>query len=311
MPLISPHLNLKRLSHSSRELLHSCPRKYFLYKMMTNRIVRGVLEQEDNEHLRFGSVVGLGVQEYFKTKDLDKCYWAMFNAWDGGLDDESDKRKTFWHSIYSIDRFTTFYMDNYQHTELLYFDGIPAVELGFSIDCGDGFVYRGFLDALLIDKMAMKLIVYEGKTTGSYQLHSAMYQNSGQALGYKLVIDALMKKLGWEFQSGFTVDYCVYQTKKYEWSILPFPKSHVELALWVKNILMDAQLIEFYSDQEYWPQHGESCYNFSSVCQYFDVCQMSDKFLLGAPIEEIAPAPEKEDKYQFKFRLEDLLETLT
>lgn len=307
------HPNLKRLSHSSRDLLHSCPRKYYLYKMLTNRIIRGVLEAEDSEHLRYGDVTGFGIQQYFLHKDLDQCYWEMFKRWPGGLDDESEKKKTFWHSLNAVDKFVPFYLDNYQHTELLHFDGIPAIELGFSIDCGDGYVYRGFLDALLIDRMNRKLIVYEGKTTGSYVTHSAMFQNSGQALGYKLVIDALVKKLGWKFQEDYSVSYCIYQTKKQEWSIMgPFMKTHVELALWVKNILMDCQLVDFYNGQDYWPQHGENCYNFGSVCQYFDICHMSDKYLLGVEDTSlIVPKPEDEKKYQFKFKLEDLLETLS
>lgn len=307
---LSPvHPNVSKMSHSSSNLLHSCPRKFYLYKMMKNRYVRGVLESEDSEDLKFGSAVGEGVQSAMAGTN---AYWDIFRSWKGGIDDEDGlaKRKTFWHALYAVDRFIPFYNEHLSQCELLFFDGKPAVELGFIIDCGGGFEYRGKLDALLINKITNRLVPFEGKTTGMKFVHPAMYQNSGQALGYKLVTDVIARALGIPFQDQFTVAYSVYKCWQQAWEYMEFQKTHSQMALWIKNILEDIATIERHSDADYWPQHGESCYSFNKPCGYLDVCGYKDKLLLGAEPKDITPKMDKESDYPFKFKLEELVETL-
>jgi len=80
--------------------------------------------------------------------------------------------------------------------ELVYVDGKPAVELGFRVFCLNEFKVRGFIDLVLRDKRDGKLLVFELKTTRFTNVHPAMYKNSGQALGYSLILDYVSQKLG-------------------------------------------------------------------------------------------------------------------
>jgi hypothetical protein len=299
------HSNLKLLSHSSSVLLHKCPRKYELYKLL-GKIAE---EEQGDEHLIFGDVVGRGVQNYLEHGDFDRAQFEVFMAWKKSIDDDAgDKaRKNFWHALYAVDRFTATRNTILGNYKLAYFDGKPAVELGFSIDCGNGFFYRGFLDALLIDTVRNELVVYEGKTTKNKNIHPAMYKHSGQSIGYAVVIDTLAAKLGLGVKSSYTVRYFVYKTFAYEWEMMPFDKSHTQRALWIKNLLLDIKHILWYAEEGYFPMQGENCYDFFRPCEFFGLCELQNEHLTGGKV----PAEKNDgDKYQFKYKLETIIESL-
>lgn len=174
--------HLKLLSHSSDELLNDCSRKYEIQKLRSN--FGAMVYQDGDEHLDYGSIVGIGIQEYMKNKSVDEAYWKMFTSWKNSIDsDEGEsKRKTFWHSLIAIDKFKFFLATELRHYDLVSFDGYPACELGFSIDCGDGFFYRGFLDMLLWNSLSEELVPWEGKTEGGYnEPNEAAYRKIGRA----------------------------------------------------------------------------------------------------------------------------------
>lgn len=294
------HPNLKKLSDSSLLTLHSCERKYELYKLL----------QQDNEEdgdTRFGHVVGVGVQELFVSGDIRKAYMAAFLRWKDDIDDFEgvDKsKKTFYHVLLALDKFLVIRNTVFGKYDLVYFEGKPAVELGFSIDFGDGFIHRGFLDALLIHRETKELAPYEGKTTKYKNVHEAAFRNKSQGLGYGVVVDRIAKELGLEFSSTYWVNYSIWKTGAAEWELLKFKKNLTHRALWLKNILLDIDRITAYGNDGYFPMRGESCYGFFKVCDFFGTCEMAT--------ENVVPQPkllvEAEDKYQFKFSLEDIIE---
>lgn len=295
------HPNLKLLSHSSDTLLHKCPKKYELYKL------GGKLDGEDNDqHLTFGDVVGVGVQDYLLHSSVNSAALTMFMRWHKMLDDEDGVRdkKTFWHCLYALDKFEGLRNSQLSHYELAAFNGKPALELGFSIDLGDGFFYRGFLDALFIDKIRNSLKVYEGKTTKFRNIHAAMFQNSGQGLGYSLVVDAISKQLGMELGSSYDVLYAVYKTGAYEWETFNFSKSHTQRAMWLKNLLRDKQHIAEYAWDDYFPMHGENCFDFFRPCPHFGSCEISSWLQYPKPVLTV----DDQSKYQFHFTLEELID---
>lgn len=297
---------LKLLSHSSDMLLHSCPIKYLITKINP---LFGRLEQEANEHLSFGSVVGIGVQSYMETNSREAAIFKMLCAWDQFIDSDLGvkSKKSFWHSIFALDRFILFRAQELRNYELISFNGIPATELGFTIDCGDGYSYRGYLDCALWNEGTKQIVPLEIKTSGSYAIDPAMWINSPQGSAYKLVTDAIAAMLGLERSDRFQVIYGVYQSRQYLWSAIPFPKSRKTLALFIRNLLADKQLVQTYMQMDYFPQHGENCYSYGRECHLLGMCDKSPKLWMRDGIQY---PDENDGRYQFSFRLEDLMDNL-
>lgn len=291
--------NLKLGSNSSSGTLHKCPRCFQLDKLSQRT-------NEEDEDTRFGHVVGACVQELLASGSRDRAYITALQGWHTDLDhvDDIKKRKTFWHSLFAIDRFSTLRSTYFSNYELVYFEGKPAIELGFSIDIGDGYFYRGFLDALLIHKTTGELIAYEGKTTKFKDVNEASYQNSAQGLGYSVVVDTIADLLGLAHTSSYWVYYVVWKTGSAEWEVLKFKKSHTDRALWLKNILLDKERVQGYIADDYFPMYGESCYSFFRQCHWFGTCSMATEKIILEPVVNIEP----DDKYRFKFKLEDIIE---
>lgn len=294
------HPNLKLTSHSGLTTLHKCPRKFQIDKML------GEGPPERDAHLDFGTLVGVGVQELLLTNSINRAYFKMFQTWGVDLDDEEGKRdkKTFWWALPAIDRFFTLRHSALSGYELVYVNGKPALELGFSINCGGGFRYRGFIDALLIHTATQTLMPLEVKTTKNREPNEATYKNSGQALGYSVILDSVSHLLGVDVRNSFRVKYPVWSTSKQEWEIFDFSKDFSDRASWIRNLLFDIEDIRRYAENSFFPMRGESCFDFFRQCEHLDTCTLSDKFLFAGTKEKI----EKDNKYQFKLELADIID---
>ena len=298
------HPNLKQLSNSSSVTLHRCERRYELDKLMPQ-------VQDPDHHLRFGSVVGIGVQELLTTLSLDKALWSVFLAWDAALEaDEGSSewkdKKTFWHALAAIEKFNVPMQGCFANFRLATLAGRPATEIGFSIDCGDGFFYRGFIDAVMIDTSSNEIVVIECKTTKFSKVHEAQYKNSGQALGYALLIDAIIKSEGLSYGSSYKVYYPVYKTGALEWEVFPFTKTSTKRALWIKDILLDINHIIERATDGYFPMRGESCYEFFRPCPHFGRCEYDNKMLFSGSPPVVRE--ERKSKYDFHFSLAEIIE---
>jgi len=254
---------LKLLSHSSRTTLHKCPRKYQLYRLSATQVAMAdQKEVEQGVTFAYGKAVGIGVQSTMEDKTDDQIYLDTFLEWDTGLLDENPKqKKSFWLAIWAVQKFmvlrTQGFLDEY---ELVYYQGKPAVELSFQIVLPNGYKYRGFVDAVLRHKVTGEIMVLENKTS-SGTANSAMFKNSGQALGYSVVLDILFPEM-----SSYIVLYLVYETKTMEYVELPFTKSLLQRALWLQELLIDTQLVTLYDSFDTYPMHGEACYDFFRDC---------------------------------------------
>ena len=296
------HYNLRTLSYSSLLSLHGCPRRFELTRLMPRDKIR---DDDEHGHLSFGDVVGRGIQEYFISSNRNKAIFTMFINWRDAIDETKAEKsaKTFWHAIHALDKFISFkemYLSNY---EVAYFQGTPAAELGFKIDFGNGFTYRGFIDLLLIHKTKRTFRVLECKTTGSYNVDEAMYKNSGQALGYGLVVDRIAYDLN--LSNEYTVLYPVYLTRSLEWKEFLFPKSDVSRANWLQSILISVGHIQQYSELQFFPMHGQSCFAYNKQCKFFGMCTMSNTTL---GLENAKVEKDDDSKYQFLFTIQELIE---
>lgn len=301
---IDPRLQL--LSHSSRTSLHKCPRKFQLYRLSSKKVLMSdEKEVQQGVTFAYGSAVGVGVQSVLEGKSEEQVYIDTFLEWDVDLLDFDDKRKkSFWLAMFAVKKFIALrsegFLDEY---ELVYYKGRPAVELSFQINLPDGFKYRGFLDAALIHKTTRKVMVLENKTS-SGTANSAYFKNSGQALGYSVVLDILFPKL-----SSYSVLYLVYETKSLEYRELPFEKSLLQRALWLQELIIDTQLIELYQSFDTYPMHGENCFDFFRECEYLSLCTMSTERLTKPLTQEMLDKIAAEGEgYDFNVDFYDLVD---
>lgn len=300
-------LRLKQLSYSSTLTLHSCPREYQLYKL------NGAPKEESEEEelpgtitFAFGHVVGEGIQNVFLGLSEEEIIFKAFLQWDTPslFDADVKRQKDFWLAVLAIQKFIALkksgFLDDY---ELVFHEDAPAVELGFAIHFPEGFTYRGYVDAVLRHKKTGKIVVLECKTTAAANLNAAQYKNSAQAVGYSVVLDELFPTL-----SAYDVFYLVYKTKVKEWELFPFPKSYLQRALWIQELLLDIETLKLYESAGVYPMRGESCLRFYRECGYYGLCTLSTAHLTKEWQPEMEEGIKKEHKkYQVQLSIQDLI----
>lgn len=289
---------IRQLSYSSLTTLHSCPRKYQLYKLRTT--YRTAEREKDTITFSYGHVVGEAIQLALAGRTKEEIIWKMFLSWHAHLFAEDEKaKKSFWTAMIALERFLVVRDTVLADYELVYHDGKPACELSFCINFPDGFRYRGHVDAVLKHRHTGKILVLECKTTGSKSVNPAQFKNSAQAIGYSIVLDNLFSEL-----SSYEVLYLVYQTQNQEYLPLPFEKTYLQRALWIRELLLDIEMIKLYEEAGVYPMHGESCYSFMRECEYLGSCTMSTDYLARQGTEKDFDPVE----YQVNLSLADLLD---
>lgn len=292
------------LSYSSMLTLHKCPRKFQLYKLNSK-----VEREEDipgSITFAYGHVVGAGIQGILEGKSIEQVMWEQFLFWDLDLlADNPKQNKSFWGAMLALKQFKSMYDNGYlEGYELVYYEGKPACELSFVIHLPDGFKYRGFVDAVLRHSISGEVIVLECKTTNATAVNPAQYKNSAQAIGYSIVLDVLFPEL-----SSYKVIYLVYQTKSESFVQLPFDKSYYSRALWIRELLLDIEVIKMYEGADIYPMHGESCYDFFRECEYLQLCTLSTERLTEPLSQDNYDRLQKDlTGFQFHVTLDQLIE---
>ncbi len=297
---------LKLLSHSSRKTLHTCPRKYQLYRLSSQEISTDSLkETEQGVTFAYGSAVGVGVQSALESKSIDQVYLDTFLEWDVDLLDETPRqKKSFWSALFAVQKFIALREDGFlEDYELVYYQNKPAVELSFQILLPNGYRYRGYVDAVLRHKTSGEIMVLENKTS-SGTAAPGDFKNSGQALGYSVVLDILFPSL-----SSYQVLYLVYETKSYEYKELPFEKSLLQRALWLQELLIDTQIVDLYESYSTYPMHGDRCRDFFRDCEYLGLCTLDTVNLTKPLTQDVLDRIEEDrEKYDFTIDFYDLVQ---
>lgn len=290
---------LTKLSYSSLLTLHSCPRKFQLYRLQSEKDSTDS-DGSGNVTFAFGHIVGEGIQYILDGLSIDQAIWRMFLGWHADLLDSNPKQnKSFYLAVIAIQKFVAMRDSGYlQDYELVYHNGVPAVELSFRITFPDGFTLRGFVDAVLRNKVTGEVVVLECKTSSATSLNSATYKNSAQAIGYSIVLDVLFPEL-----SSYEVIYLVYMTKALQYEQLQFTKSYFQRALWIRELLLDIESIKMYEAAQIYPMRGESCFTFFRECEYLNLCTLSTSHLTTSYDQD----EEKKEVYQIELTLNDLI----
>lgn len=308
--------NYLGLSHSSIELFHACPRKFEIEKLLQGRPQEGAGDFMPSVDLICGTATGLGIQKILEGASVEEAVWEAYKIWlplgiDGGT-----KSKTFHHVVGHLEKFPfTFTGDaEFEEWELVYFDHptlgkISSCELSFRIILNKDFAYRGYIDAILRNKRTGEYAVLEIKTTGSKEVHPAMYQNSYQGSSYAIVLDKITG------QKSYHVKYLVLQFPSITQTVLPFYKTQSQRLEWLASLGLDCQQITAYKQEQYFPMRGSNCYSWRKPCHYLGMCELS-KPALGKYDSKNSkyaePGPDlgrdrKPAEYHFTFTLEELL----
>jgi hypothetical protein len=291
---------IRQLSYSSILTLHSCPRKFELYKKRTT--FRAEESIKSSITFAFGHFVGRAIQRVFEGWSYEQIIWNEFLEWSPDLFAEDEKlNKSFWSAAVAIQKFISLRKSGLlAEYELVYHDGKPATELSFCINLPDGFRYRGHVDVVLRNTQTGEVVVLEIKTTGAATTNPSIFKNSAQAIGYSIVLDHIFPSL-----SSYKVLYFIYNTKQSEYNAIPFTKTHLQRALWIRTLLLDIETIKSYEEAQIYPMHGESCVQFYRDCEYINSCTLSTEYLTKPC------TPEQEDKIEYSMTvgLVDLLES--
>ncbi len=295
---------IRNLSYSSLLTLHTCPREYQLYKLQSSQEDRSE-DTSQSVTFAYGHIVGSGIQGILESKSLSRVTFDAFLQWEPDLFADNPKQnKSFWSALHAINQFS--HMRDYgflSDWELVEYQGKPASELSFCIILPDGFKYRGFVDAVLHNRVSGEVMVLECKTTSSANLNPAQYKNSAQAIGYSIVLDAIFPEL-----SAYKVLYLAYQTKSESFIQLPFDKSYYQRALWINELLLDVEMIKMYEAASIYPMHGESCFRYFRECGYYNTCTLSTERLKTELTPEMADKLDHDlSEFQIQISLEDLI----
>jgi hypothetical protein len=292
---------LRNISYSSGCTKNTCPRQFQMDKL-------GPRGGESTVTFAFGHAVGAGIQTLLCGFPVEKAIWNAFLAWDVDLLSEEEKsKKSFDHAVYAIQKFVPYAASILEEWEVVYYNGRPAVELSFKLLLPNGYVYRAHIDIVLKNRTSGKLLVVELKTTSFTNIHPATYGNSAQALSYSVVLDRIAALA--EGENSYEVLYIPYKTKEQEFEPMPFAKSILDKARWIKTILLDCEEIERYIQEDFFPQRGQNCVQFFRPCRYYEMCGMSDQYLFASD-SEIEGRLEKEDaqEYTFTFTLQEIID---
>lgn len=292
------------LSYSSLLTLHRCPRKFQLYRL--NAQASNVEDINQTLTFAYGHAVGAGIQYLLEGQSLEAVLFRSFAEWETDLLAENPKQnKSFFGAIHALRQFASMRENGYlKDYEVVQYQGKPACELSFAIYLPDGFIFRGFVDAVLQHKHTGKIVVLECKTTADASVNPAKFKNSAQAIGYSVVLDAIFPAL-----SSYEVLYLVYQSKSSSYTQLPFEKSFYQRALWIRELMLDVEMIKMYEGAEIYPMHGESCLDFFRECEYMQFCTLSTSHITE-PLSDkhSAQMDEELEKFQIKVTLADLIQ---
>lgn len=281
-------LAIRRLSYSSLLTLHKCPRLFYLER-------HDFGEREESVHLAYGKAFGTGIQEVMKGSSMQQAWLAAFLAWDIGTEEEMDKdKKSLWFALLMVSKFAEEYWPMFasQGWRLLAVNGKNSDEYGYKLHFLDRFYMIGFIDAILYNENTGEIKVLEIKTTKYNNPSEALYANSWQAIGYGIILDKLAKvleELDITNHSSYEVLYLVLKSNSMEIELMPFKKTKVQKAIWLKDIAIDIERIGSYEKENHWPKYGESCFNYASYkpCKYFGLCHMSLKGIFLKDVETI------------------------
>lgn len=293
-------MNMKKLtgqlrhSFSSLSAFHTCERMFQL-----DRLLEGGDKKEDYPATVLGHSFGAGIATYLLTKDKDL---ALYKAWLAYHPVVEDKKRTETIALNLVTASFTALDNILQDWEVAYFNGKPAVELSFRLNIDENNYYVGYIDIVLRNKFTGIYAILENKTTALNLFDlSCMYANSGQALGYSIVLD----RIAGQELSDYEVQYFVGQLGSgtgYQPTIhnFHFPKTLSDRLNWFISLQMDMDHLKQMLELNIFPMRGHNCLQYMRPCKHFSTCQLHG-------LDTYKDIPVDEINYDFVYELDDVV----
>lgn len=285
-----------RLSHSALNTFHTCERLFQL-----DRLLEGSPDKEDYPATVFGRAFGMGVSTYLVTQDSDKALFAGWLEYYPILEDEKRTEEILLNLLkISFPKLDDLLLDY----EVAIFQNKPAVELSFRLEINERIYFVGYGDVALKNRWNGRYAILENKTTGLdlYDI-DPLYKNSGQALGYSIVLD----KIAGAENTEYDVLYLVGQLKSKSnggfsplVSLKTYPKTLQDRLNWFISLGMDVNRLEQMLEMNVFPMRGSSCLQFMRPCRFFGVCNLQ-------ALDRYKEIEEDTKEYQFTFNLHELI----
>lgn len=284
--------NPLRLSFSTNNMLTGCDRKFQLVKLLESK-------ERDDEAPQFpyGHAFGDGAVEYLRTGDMTSALWVAWRAYEPDI---SDFKRTVWFALNAVEQAKPTLDAIRKDWEIADFGGKPAAELSFKLIVNDWCYFVGYIDAVLRHKRDGHLAVFECKTsTSNLNDLTPMYKNSGQALGYSIVLDRIAEQeLG-----KYSLFYFVGQMKKphqpqyhmYEWK-----KTLLDRLNWFLTLGLDVERLQRNIELGIFPMRGNHCLSYNRQCEFFGTCNLH-----SFDVPKVRPPDEVQ--YQFVYTLDELV----
>ena len=285
-----------RLSHSALDVLHVCERKFQLDRLLISELD----VNEEWPSTVFGRAYGEGVASYMTHQDADLALFKTFLAYWPVLEEERKTQEICMSLVLSsIPHLDNLLMD----WEVATFNGKPAIELSFRLNIDERFYFVGYIDLVLRNKWTGVHGIMEVKHTGLniFDL-SPLYQNSGQALGYSIVLD----KIVGEAQSNYEVLYFAGQlgsgngfSPKIHTMI--YPKNLQDRLNWFITLGMDVERLHLMLDNNVFPLRGASCLQYMKPCKHLGTCNLHGLDTYKEEIEDTIV-------YDFNYQLDEVIQ---
>lgn len=284
-----------RLSHSTENVLNQCERLFQL-----DRLLIGNSRWSEGAATTRGKAFGAGVQYYMATGDWDRAIlecWLVYNE-DYQLPPDISVWRTL-NNMYcakpQLDKILS-------EWEIAVFRGRPATELAFKLRFDEKWYYGGSIDLVLRNKTTGRYAIFEVKTTMYWLVDlQPSYKNSGQALGYSIVLDTVA---GAE-QTDYNVVYLVCRDHKKDFTpdiyVWPFEKTLLDRLNWFIRQGLIYEHVKRMDDIGIWPMSG-NCVTYNKPCVHFGTCHMTAS-------DEEKIVDKDETHYDFEYNLQDVIDS--
>jgi hypothetical protein len=285
-------IQAERLSHSTMDILRTCERKFQIERLMSVR------KDDPTAHTVFGQAYGVAIASYLIHKDADKAIYELWMAYYPVI--EYDKKslasciQLFLCSVQMLNNIL-------QEYEVVSFNGKPAAELSFCLFSDKDYYYVGYMDIVLKNVLTGKYLVLDAKTTGlKLKELDPLYKNSGQLIGYSIVLDAIVGEEVAEYDVAYLVGQMT-DTFMPEVKLLRYSKSLLDRLNWFISLGLDIERLERMKELNVYPMRGGSCLQFNRACRHFGTCQLHSQDVHKPLVEDII-------EYDFYFNLQELID---
>lgn len=282
-----------RLSNSTMDLINSCERKFQIEKLLHNDYTR-----EHTPDTVFGTAFGIGIAEYFITRDEDQ---ALYKAWMAYYPELESEKKTMAKCFNALICAFPRVDQMLEEYEVVWFNGKPAAELSFALMINEDYYFVGYIDIVLKGIYTDKYVVLDAKTTGLELTNlDPLYKNSAQLVGYSIALDAIVG----EEQAEYDVMYLVSQLgRSYQpqTHVLTYKKTVLDRLQWFLSLGLDVERLARMKELNIYPRRGNACLRFNRPCFHFGTCELHSLDIPKVDVQDT-------NEYDFYFDLQELID---